>query len=85
MVIMDEVCQDARINECSRVKLLARKCFMEVYIDDIYVSSWRHAWEIDPNRLGFYFEDCERLAVRPGDLADGMIGGKGAYRAAEKC
>lgn len=58
MVIMDEVCQDARINECSRVKLLARKCFMEVYIDDIYVSSWRHAWEIDPNRLGFYFEDC---------------------------
>lgn len=58
MVIRDEIMQEVAINENSRVKIIARKWFFEVYIDDIYVSSWRTEEQVDPNRVGFYFEDC---------------------------
>ncbi len=58
MVIQTQIRQHHPIQTVSHVKLLARKCFLEVYIDNIYVSSWRPAEEIDPNRFGFYFEDC---------------------------
>ena len=58
MVICDEICQEFRIQEKAKVKVLARRCFLEVYIDDIYVSSWRPEKNIDPNCFGFYFEDC---------------------------
>lgn len=30
-----------------------------MYIDDVYVSSWRPEKALDPNRIGFYFEDCD--------------------------
>lgn len=58
MVICDEICQKFEIPETSKVRVLARRCFLEVYINDIYVSSWRPEKEIDPNCIGFYFEDC---------------------------
>lgn len=59
MVMLDEIRQDFPIPEKSNVKILARKRFMELYIDDVYVSSWRPDRELDPNRIGFYFEDCD--------------------------
>ena len=58
MLICNEVIQKFPINEHSKVKILARKWFIEVYIDDIYVSSWRPAQQINPNQFGFYLEDC---------------------------
>lgn len=58
MVIYNDVIQHFPIPEHSKVKILARKWFFEVYIDDIYVSSWRPAEQIDPNRYGFFFEDA---------------------------
>lgn len=59
MMFMDEILQDFPIPEKASVKILARKRFIEVYIDDIYVSSWRPDKNLDPNRIGFYFEDCD--------------------------
>lgn len=59
MVILDEIMQDFQIPEKAKVKILARKRFIEVYIDDVYVSSWRPEKALDPNRIGFYFEDCD--------------------------
>ena len=58
MLICNDVIQKFPIAEHSKVKILARKWFIEVYIDDIYVSSWRPTQQIDPNRYGFYLEDC---------------------------
>lgn len=58
MVIYDDLTQHFPIGQTSRVKLLARKWFFEVYIDDVYVSSWRPHQQLNPNRFGFYFEDC---------------------------
>lgn len=58
VVIRDDLTQDFPVSEHSRVRILARRCFFEVYIDDLYVSSWRTREDMDPNRFGFYFEDC---------------------------
>ena len=58
MLICNDVIQKFPFAEHSKVKILARKWFIEVYIDDIYVSSWRPTQQIDPNRYGFYLEDC---------------------------
>lgn len=59
MVIYNEIYQNTTIHEKSKVKILARRRFIEVYIDDIYVSSWRPDHEMNPNSIGFYFEDCD--------------------------
>lgn len=59
MVILDEIFQDFPIPEKAKVNILARKRFIEVYIDDVYVSSWRPDRELDSNCIGFYFEDCD--------------------------
>lgn len=61
MVILNEIYQDVSIKEMSKVKILARKRFIEVYIDGLYVSSWRPNEEVDGNHLGFYFEDCDGM------------------------
>lgn len=59
MVIIDEILKDFPIPEKANVKILARQRFIEAYIDDIYVSSWRPDNILNPNRIGFYFEDCD--------------------------
>ena len=58
VVIRDEVKQHFPIPEKFHVRILVRKWFFEVYIDDTYVSSWRTDELINPNRFGFYIEDC---------------------------
>ena len=42
----------------NHIRILARRQFIEVYSDDIYVSSFRdETLSIDPNNLGIYLED----------------------------
>lgn len=57
MVFCGDLFQSFAIKEKSAIKLLVRREFFELYVDGAYATSWRAYEDIDPNRLGLYFED----------------------------
>lgn len=61
MVFCGDLYQNFEIKETSDIRLLVRREFFELYIDDVYVSSWRSYENILPNSVGLYFEDCNGL------------------------
>ena len=59
LVFSGELYQKFEIIHKFHCKILVRKEFFEVYINDIYVSSWRTRDYIKPNDFGLYFEDAD--------------------------
>lgn len=58
LVFVGDLYQKTEIPETVRLLLLVRREFFELYLNGIYVSSWRSGESIDPNRFGAYFEDA---------------------------
>ncbi|MGI6689574.1 MAG: hypothetical protein ACOX63_01785 [Christensenellales bacterium] len=44
-----------------RVRIIYRKFFVEVYIDDVYADGFRYDSEINSNKIGFYFDQSSGL------------------------
>lgn len=61
MVIKDDVRVACDVPERCSIKLFARRSFMELYINDVYVGGWRSTSQINPNMFGLYVEDCSAL------------------------
>lgn len=59
MVFICDLYSKFEIADRSELLLFVRREFFEAYINGVYASSWRAGEDINPNLLGFYFEDCD--------------------------
>ena len=60
VLLRKEHYKDAEVRGGGRLRLLARRMFLEAYLDDRYLGGWRLTEdELDPNRFGVYSEDSE--------------------------